>query len=95
MSGPSFSPVQLALIGFLSHAPGLRLFARVSISPFALRLNLAFAVVTVGAVTAAAWRFSDQVLQAVVIAWLVGHLAWSSTLAALVLRGHVVRKPAE
>jgi hypothetical protein len=81
---PSRGAARLALLGFVFHAPGLKLFARTRFSALLVKLNLVGAVLTVAAM-GWAWMSGRSVL----VAWLVGHLAWSCTLATLTLRGHV------
>lgn len=91
MPGEAPSPDELrrwAWIGLLGHAPALRLFAGVSISAFALRLNLVMVGLTLLGVAAAwTWGGAWRVHMAVAV-FLSGHLSWSITLAALVMRGH-------
>jgi hypothetical protein len=84
LRSPSRGAGRLALLGALFHVPGLKLFARTRLSPLLVKLNLVAAVLTVAAM-GGAWVSGRSVL----VAWLVGHLAWSSTLAVLTLRGHV------
>jgi hypothetical protein len=83
---PSRGAASLALVGFLFHAPGLKLLARARLSPHAVKLNVAAAALTLAAM-AYAWLSGRSVF----LAWLIGHFAWSTVLAALALRGQVTR----
>lgn len=78
--------MNLVIIGFLFHAPGLKLFAKAQLSPLVVKLNIIAAALTV-----LAMGFAAATGRSVVLAWLVGHLAWSCTLVALTLRGQVTR----
>jgi hypothetical protein len=84
---PSRGAAPLALVGFLFHAPGLKLLARARLSPLTVKLNVIAAALTLAAM-AEAWLSGRSVL----VGWLIGHFAWSATLAMLALRGQVTRE---
>ncbi len=75
---------RLAVVGFLFHVPGLKLFTRATLTPRVLGLNAVALLATFG-LMAAAWQWGFSVLAA----FLVGHFAWSFTLVALVRVGQV------
>ena len=71
-----------AIVGFLFHAPGLRLAGK-RLPPALLRANavaLAMTVVAIAAASPFGWRV-------MLGAWVAGHFAWSAYLARAVLRG--------
>jgi len=74
---------RLALVAFLGHAPGLWLFAGYRLTTPFHRYNVAALMMT-AAVSAALAAFS---LRGALIAWMVGHFAWSTLLAWGVARG--------
>lgn len=80
---------QLALIGFLFHAPGLWYIGKVRLGPEVARENrvallwTAVATVVVGAVTRSGWWALG--------AWTVGHFIWSGCLARAALKGRLIR----
>jgi hypothetical protein len=75
---------RLAVVGFLFHVPGLKLFAHATLTPRVLQLN-AVALLATFALMAAAWQWGFSVLAA----FALGHFAWSFTLVALVRAGQV------
>jgi hypothetical protein len=96
---PSFwraSPRRLALLGFLGHAPGLRLLGRVRFRPRFVRTNLVAVGLTLAAMVAAGiaapvgaggrWVF---------VTWLVLHFVWSTIVSAWILGGAPLRADAE
>ncbi|MCA9659443.1 MAG: hypothetical protein KC486_13940 [Myxococcales bacterium] len=86
------SPRRLALLGFLGHAPGLRLLGRVRFRPRFVRTNLvavgltlaAMVVAGIAAPAGAGGRF-------VLLTWLVLHFAWSAIVSAWILGGAPLR----
>ncbi len=74
------SPVVAAL---LFHAPGVRLFTKHRVSARVLWLNAAAVAATAALMVVAGFQRGPL---GVLVAWLVGHVAWSVTLAAIVSR---------
>lgn len=82
------NPVVAAL---LFHAPGLRLFAKRRLTPFAFKLNVVALAATAVAMVLGGLEYG---LVGVAVAWFVGHTLWSITLAVLVHRGVATRHDA-
>jgi hypothetical protein len=82
----------LALIAFLGHVPGLKLFARCRFTPALVRVNVVAVVLTLVAM-AAAWLAAEGGQRGwwTLVAWLVGHFLWSTIFAAWILLGGAVR----
>lgn len=82
----------LAVIAFLGHVPGLKLFARCRFTPSLVRVNVVAVVLTLLAM-AAAWLAAGDGQRAgwTLVAWLVGHFLWSTIFAAWIVRGGAVR----
>ena len=77
-----------ALIGFVGHLPGVKLLVSRTVTPRLARANVAAVALTLAAML---WAFTAAPAGAaprwVFVAWLAGHFAWSTTLAAWILRG--------
>lgn len=93
-SAPAFDPAalrRLAVIGFMGHAPGLKLLGQCRFSPALTRRNLwalgatlaAMAIAYASAPQGGGWLW-------LAVAWLVGHFAWSAALARAILSGEGV-----
>ena len=85
--------MRLAMIAFLAHAPGLYLFAGRTLEPGWLRLNLIAVAATIAAMVIGALALRDQGLagMGVAVAFMLGHSAWSLTLARAVLAGRALK----
>lgn len=84
----TWSKGQLALVGFLGHAPGLRLVARARFAPgFAPRNLVALALTLAAMVVAGVGAPPGSAAAWVLVAWLIGHFAWSLILAGWILAG--------
>jgi len=75
----------VACIGFLGHAPGIKLFTQVRFSTTFVRINAVAIGITLG--TMGLTYYATASAQQVAIAWLVGHFLWSAILASWVLTG--------
>jgi hypothetical protein len=82
----------LAAIAFLGHVPGLVLIARCRFTRALVRVNVVAAGLTLVAM-AIAWSVAAEGERgwATLIAWLVGHFAWSTIFAGWILLGGAVR----
>ncbi len=88
MSEVSWSRPKLAALGFLGHAPGLKLVARARFCRRFVRVNLVAVSLTLAAMAVAGllapagaggrWVF---------VVWLALHFAWSTILSGWILRG--------
>ena len=76
------------LAALLFHAPGLKLFAKRSLTPLAFKLNVVALVATACAMVLGG---VEQGPLGVLVTWATGHALWSITLATLVHRGVGVR----
>jgi hypothetical protein len=90
--GSGWSRPGLAVIAFVGHVPGLKVIARCRFTPALVRVNVVAAGLTLIAM-AVAWFAADEGQRgwAVLIAWLVGHFAWSTIFAGWILAGGAVR----
>ena len=75
-----------AVIAFLLHAPGLALLTEFRFSTWLLRVNAVAFVLTVLAAGASGWMFEGHRVLAAIVAFAIGHFAWSAFLAGYVLR---------
>lgn len=75
-----------ALVAFVGHVPGLRLCTRFRLGP---RLRLANGTALLLTVVAMGWALvtSAAPLESVLIAWLVGHFAWSVAFSVAIVAG--------
>ncbi len=84
----SFDPAgrrRLALLAFVGHAPGLKLWGRCRFSPWLTLLNVIAAAATVLAmVLAGVLAPPGSGLRWVFVTWVVGHFGWSITLSTLI-----------
>jgi hypothetical protein len=87
--GPS--RIVLAVVGFMGHTPGLKLFARCRFTSRLVRVNIAAALLTLAAM-AGAYVLADEGERgwSVLWAWLVGHFLWSGILATWILLGGAI-----
>ena len=74
----------LLVVGFVGHAPGLKLLCRSSLPSAARRENLVAAIATLIAVGTAAMLGVDW--QWLILIWLVGHFAWGARLTWILWR---------
>ncbi len=75
-----------AVIGFLGHAPGLKLFARVRFTAKFVRVNTVAVALTLLAMALTYGSYGT--MWAVALTWTIGHFAWSTTVATWVLVGN-------
>lgn len=80
-----------AAVAFAGHVPGLKIATRVRLTPRLKRVNVVAAVATLVAM-AIAYFVAEPGGRgyAVLIAWLVGHFAWSITFSSWILMGGAV-----
>lgn len=80
---------QLAVIGFLFHAPGLWYIGKVRLGPAVARENRAALLWTAvaTAIVAVMTRSGGWALGA----WTIGHFIWSGLLARAALKGRLIR----
>lgn len=76
--------MKLALIAFVGHGPGLRLFTKYRFSPQLLRTNLVAIALTIAATALAVVVVPEHRLTGGVLTFSVGHFAWSFYLARVV-----------
>lgn len=88
MSDARWSRPQLAALGFLGHAPGLKLVARVRFCRRFVRVNLIAVGLTLAAMAVAGLLApSDAAGRWVFVVWLVLHFTWSTILSGWILGG--------
>ncbi len=75
----SYSRTTLAILGFLGHAPLLKSIVKTRFSPRFVSINLLAVALTLIAMALAYAKYSSGL--AILVAWLVGHFAWSTILA--------------
>jgi hypothetical protein len=94
-SEPGPSRAVLAIVGFVGHTPGLKLFVRCRFTPRLVRVNVIAVVLTLAAM-AGAFALADPGERAwsVALAWLVGHFIWSGILALWILLGGAIASAA-
>lgn len=79
---------QLAALGFLGHAPGLKLVARVRFCRRFVRVNLIAVGLTLAAMAVAGLLAPPGAAGLWIFAvWLALHFAWSTILSGWILRG--------
>ncbi|MEZ4385139.1 MAG: hypothetical protein R3A79_27665 [Nannocystaceae bacterium] len=97
--GPSFwraSRRRLALLGFVGHAPALRLVGGVRFTPRFVRTNLIAVGLTLAAMASAGLLAPDGAGgRAVLVTWLALHFVWSAIVSAWILGGAPLRRDAE
>lgn len=90
--GGGWSRPALAAIAFLGHAPGLRVVSGSRFSARLVRVNVVAVTLTLVAMVVA-WIVAPEGARGwwTLVAWLVGHFAWSTIFAAWILLGGAVR----
>ncbi len=89
-----FGRPMLAAIAFAGHTPGLKIMARCRFTPWLVRINVVAALLTVGAMVAAGVLAAPGGgPMAVLVAWLIGHFAWSLVFSAWILAGGAIADP--
>jgi hypothetical protein len=78
----------VATLAFVGHYPALRTLTPYRFTRATSRLNVLAIAVTVGAMVTALLASGRPCM---VLAWLIGHVAWGSVLAARVLCGDGMR----
>ncbi len=77
---------RLALIAFLAHGPGLRLFTSYRFGSDLARTNVIALALTIAATLGAAAACAGHRFEAGVTAFVIGHFCWSIYLARYVVR---------
>jgi len=75
----------VACIGFLGHAPGIKLLTTVRFSTAFIRINTVAIGLTLAAMGLTYYATASGLQLAV--AWLIGHFIWSAILAGWLLTG--------
>ena len=84
----------LAAIAFAGHTPGLKIMAGSRFTPLLVRVNVVAAVLTVAAMVAAGVLAAPgEGPWAVLVAWLIGHFAWSVVFSSWILAGGAIADP--
>ncbi|MGB1015280.1 MAG: hypothetical protein ACPG4T_14185 [Nannocystaceae bacterium] len=79
------SRLVVACIGFLGHAPGIKLLTTVRFSTAFIRINTVAIALTLIAMGLTYYTTTSG--QQLAVAWVIGHFIWSAILACWVLTG--------